>query len=213
MKKLNPDTWKRKEHFEFFSAFDEPFFGIVTEIDSTLALAHAKENRYSFWSSYLHKSLMAVNDTEEFHYRIADGEVVVYDAIHASPTLGRKDGTFGFGFVTYHPAFGTFHNNLSVENARIQTFEGLGVNENTQRLDTIHYTSLPWIHFTGMSHACHFGYRDSVPKIAFGKAVSHNGRTTMPLSVHVHHGLMDGLHVARFVERFEYLMNNELQTL
>ena len=25
------NTWNRKEHFEFFSHFDEPFFGVVSE--------------------------------------------------------------------------------------------------------------------------------------------------------------------------------------
>jgi chloramphenicol O-acetyltransferase type A len=29
--------------------------------------------------------------------------------------------------------------------------------------------------------------------------VSENGKRTMPMSIHVHHGLMDGLHLGQFV--------------
>jgi chloramphenicol O-acetyltransferase type A len=31
--KIDLATWNRKEHFEFFSTFEEPFFGITTPID------------------------------------------------------------------------------------------------------------------------------------------------------------------------------------
>jgi chloramphenicol O-acetyltransferase type A len=34
-----------------------------------------------------------------------------------------------------------------------------------------------------------------------------NGKKTMPMSVHVHHGLMDGLHVGLFIDFFQELMN------
>ena len=34
-----------------------------------------------------------------------------------------------------------------------------------------------------------------------------NGKKTMAMSVHVHHGLMDGLHVGQFVDHFQELMN------
>ena len=27
-------TWNRKEHFEHFSAFDDPFFGVTVNVDS-----------------------------------------------------------------------------------------------------------------------------------------------------------------------------------
>jgi chloramphenicol O-acetyltransferase type A len=32
-------------------------------------------------------------------------------------------------------------------------------------------------------------------------------KKTMPISIHVHHGLMDGYHVGLFIARLEELMN------
>ena len=31
-------TWNRKEHFEHFSAFDDPFFGVTVNVDCTRCL-------------------------------------------------------------------------------------------------------------------------------------------------------------------------------
>jgi chloramphenicol O-acetyltransferase type A len=34
-----------------------------------------------------------------------------------------------------------------------------------------------------------------------------NGKKSMPVSVHVHHMLMDGYHVGQFIDAFQELMN------
>ena len=63
---LNQTQWNRKEHFDFFNEFDEPYFGIVSEIDCTKAYQISKNKGQSFFAYYLHKSLLAVNQVEEF---------------------------------------------------------------------------------------------------------------------------------------------------
>ena len=42
-KKIDIITWNRKEHFEFFSKFEEPFFGTTIQFDCTKAYHKAKE--------------------------------------------------------------------------------------------------------------------------------------------------------------------------
>ena len=41
-------TWNRKEHFEHFSAFDDPFFGVTVNVDCTRAYREAKNKGVSF---------------------------------------------------------------------------------------------------------------------------------------------------------------------
>ena len=51
MKKLlDITTWNRKEHFDFFSQFEEPFFSITCEIDVTLAYKKAKQLEIPFFT-------------------------------------------------------------------------------------------------------------------------------------------------------------------
>lgn len=207
MKIIDIESWIRKEHFEFFSERDNPFYGIVTEIDCTKAYENSKANNLSFFAYYLHKSIMAVNRVEEFKFRIVDNKVVQFDAIHAGATIAREDRTFGFSFMNFSTDFKTFNNELQEEIINVQNSQGLRANDNSKRLDVIHYSSLPWIKFTGLTHASSFNTDDAIPKITFGKAFMAGTRKMLPISVDVHHGLVDGFHISHYLEEFQNLMN------
>ena len=204
---LDLENWNRKEHFAHFSQMEEPFFGATVEIDCTKAYQTAKNLNTSFFIFYLHKTLVAVNEIENFRYRIAKDKIYINNRIDASATIGREDGTFGFSLIEYNPDFKIFQQNAQAEIERIQNTTGLFTREfNDDNL--IHFSAIPWLNFTSLSHARRFAYPDSCPKISFGKVItSATGKKTFALSVHVHHGLMDGLHVGQFVDYFQELMN------
>lgn len=204
--KLNIETWNRKEHFLFFKQMEEPFFGITITVDCTKAYDKAKELDVSFFTYYLHKTLVAVNSIEPFRYRILNDEVYIFDRIDVSSTILREDKTFGFSQIEYSEDLNEFAENTKNEIARIQTTTGLLTREYSENL--IHFSALPWINFTSFSHARSFSWPDSCPKISFGKMIDENGKKTMSMSIHVHHGLMDGYHVGEFVELFQKLMDN-----
>ena len=46
---IDLDNWNRKEHFVFFSAFDDPFFGVTTLVDFTDVYRQSKEQNVSFF--------------------------------------------------------------------------------------------------------------------------------------------------------------------
>lgn len=206
MKKLNPDTWNRRDHFHFFRQFEEPFFGITTEVDCTKGYAWAKETGVSFFLYYLHRSLVAANGTEPFKYRIHGDDVIVHDQVNASPTINRPDGTFGFSYMNYYPLLDDFVREAQIEIQRVQNTAGLVPAVSSEAV--IHYSSLPWIRFTSVSHARAFSFNDSIPKITFGKMQDRQGVRTLPVSIHVHHALMDGFHVSQYLERFQQALDN-----
>ncbi|MFV8334960.1 CatA-like O-acetyltransferase [Flavobacterium sp. RSP29] len=204
---LDITNWSRKEHFHFFRQFEEPFFGAIVEIDCTKAYATAKSLNASFFIYYLHKTLVAVNTTESFRYRITDDQIYVYDHINASATIGREDGSFGFSLIEYNADFEIFTINALTEIDRIQNTTGLFTRTFTDD-NVIHFSAIPWLDFTSLSHARSYTFPDSCPKISFGKMkISENGKRTMPMSIHVHHGLIDGLHLGQFVDFFQDIMN------
>ncbi|MEN0054830.1 MAG: chloramphenicol acetyltransferase [Mucilaginibacter sp.] len=205
--KLNLDTWNRKEHFNFFKTFEEPFYGVVVNIDCTKAYHISKENGQSFFWYYVHKSLTAVNALEPFKYRIYGDEVFLYEQINAGPTIGRANGTFGFSYIDYHPSFHEFVIGANKEIERVQSTTTLFAPKLDD--DIIHYSALPWVDFTSLSHARSFSFQDSCPKMSFGKMTENNGKLTMPASVHVHHALIDGLHIGQYIDLFQQLMNDD----
>ncbi|TDH27037.1 chloramphenicol acetyltransferase [Segetibacter sp. 3557_3] len=201
---LDLEKWSRKEHFNFFSKFEEPFFGLTSSIDCTEAYDQSKLLGHSFFLSYLHKTLTAVNSIESFRYRIVDNSVAVYDQVNASPTINRPDGTFGFSYIDYHSDFTEFAHHALLEIDRVRNSQGLVPAVSGENV--IHFSSIPWVSFTAISHARAFSFKDSIPKVSFGKMVDVNGRKTMPVSVHVHHALMDGFHVGQFLDLLQDLM-------
>ncbi|WP_109434927.1 MULTISPECIES: chloramphenicol acetyltransferase [Aquimarina] len=204
---LDFNSWSRKEHFEFFGSFDEPFFGITTTVDFTKGYQKIKDFGYPYFLYYLHKSLQAANAIEEFRYRVEDDKVFVYNKIHASPTIGREDHSFGFSFMEFDSNFEIFMAKAQKEIEAVKNSTGLRHNDNAKRIDTIHYSSIPWYSFTGLTHARHFQYKDSVPKISFGKYSKDNGKLNLPVAIYVHHGLMDGYHIGQYLEEFQKLLN------
>lgn len=199
------DDWKRKEHFLFFSKFEEPFFGVTITIDCTLAYQQAKAKGNSFFLYYLYRSLKTANAIENFRYRIIDKEVYLFDLINASATINRPDETFGFSYMDYDKNEELFNQNAKEEIARVQQSKSLipaGSGENV-----IHFSAVPWFDFTSLSHARSFTFPDSCPKISFGKVTENNGKKLMSVSIHAHHGLMDGFHIGLFAEKFQELMN------
>lgn len=205
--KLDIANWNRKEHYLFFKQFEEPFFGATVTIDCTKAYAAAKDRKTSFFTYYLHKTLVAVNHIESFKYRIADDSVYIYDQINASATIGRADGTFGFSLIEYDPDYLVFEKKATAEAARIQTTTGLFTRE-FRDTNLIHFSAIPWLNFTSLSHARSYTFPDSCPKISFGKMITtEQGTKTMAMSIHVHHGLIDGLQLGQFVDFFQEIMN------
>lgn len=204
---LDIENWHRKEHFEFFSKFEEPFFGVTVVIDCTRAYQVAKELNISFFIYYLHKTLVATNTIEPFKYRISENQIYICDSINGSATISRTDHSFGFSLMEYHSDLETFSKNALLEIERIQNTPGL-FTRTFDEDNLIHFSAIPWVDFTSLSHARSYSFPDSCPKISFGKMmISENGKRTMSMAVHVHHALMDGYHVGEFVDCFQELMN------
>lgn len=207
-KLLDIENWNRKEHFKFFKKFEEPFFGITTTIDCSKAYETSKQLGASFFVYYMHKTIAAVNTIESFRYRIIGDEIYIFETIDVSATIMREDLSFGFSLIEYSPDFDIFATNTLEEIQRIKNTPGLFTREFKSE-NVIHFSAIPWVNFTSLSHARSYTFPDSCPKISFGKMmIDENGKRTMSISIHVHHGLMDGFHVGQFVDCFQELMNS-----
>ncbi len=207
MKVIDINSWKRKEHFEFFSGMASPYFGFTSEVDCTKAYDKAKEKGHSFFAIYLHKSMMAINTVDELKLRIVEGQIIQYDEVHVGSTIGRPDGTFGFSFFHYSEDFEVFNAGLQEQIRMVQASTGLCIRNETLPLNHVRHTTIPWNAFSAVLHPTNFDTTESIPKITFGKFSIRQGRKFMPVSIEAHHGLADGLHLAKYFEEFQRLLN------
>lgn len=201
--KLDIENWSRRDHYHYFGSCDDPYFGVVVNVDCTTAYQNCKKLDLSFFLYYMYESIKAINQVENFRYRIIDGEVWIFDKVHASTTVGRKDGTFGFAEFEYTDDFDSFRKNAELQIAEVQKTSGLRLDKTAKRLDVVHYTTLPWFSFTGFKHEKNFNREESIPKIAFGKLFDLGNKKWLPTSINANHGLVDAYHVGKYLEYFQ----------
>jgi chloramphenicol O-acetyltransferase type A len=202
---LDLTNWARREVFEFFRGFDKPYFNVSTRLDVTNLLARLRQGpKIRVSLAYHYFALRAANEIEPFHYRLREGKVFIHDVIHGGTTVLLPNENFTLAYFDYEEDFGKFI--ARAERAIREVESGNGAFRPDPSDDRIHFTTLPWVAFTSFSHARNWGREDSVPKIAFGKFIKENDRTLLPFSVEVHHALMDGLHVGRYLSRLEELL-------
>ncbi|SRR6266498_1651524 len=199
---LDTSRWARRDLFEFFRGYDKPYINICGRLDVTnLLMLLGSRSGISVSLAYHYLALRIANGIESFRYRLRDGKVLVHDVIHAGTTVLLPNESFTFAYFSYHPNFQKF---LIEAQQAVKKAQSLHSDFSPQdNDDMIHFTTLPWVSFTSISHARNWGREDSVPKIAFGKFFRENERTLLPISVEVHHALVDGVHVGRYLTQFE----------
>ena len=200
-KYLDLANWARRDLFEFFRGYERPHFNVCTRIDVTKLLKLLRDRPgVSVSLAYIYFALRVANEIEPFRYRLKEDKVIVHDVINGGTTVLLPNESFSYAYFDYQEDFESF---FAAASQSIKRVQAEGALQPTMRDDLIYFTVLPWVSFTSFAHAHTPGRGESVPRIAFGKFIAENERTWLPISVEVHHALMDGLHVGRFLSKLE----------
>ncbi|MBU6258838.1 MAG: hypothetical protein KGL18_05575 [Burkholderiales bacterium] len=210
---LDIDAWPRRAAFEFFRHFDKPYFSVCTRVDAAALRAAAADiggGRFSL--AYHYVALRLANEMEPFRYRLESARVRIHESIDGGGTVLRDDDSFGFVYLPYERDYAAFARRGAAAVAAARS-PGAVFEPRLDDSALVHFTTLPWVHFTSFSHARNWGREDSVPKIAFGRAEREGDRLWLPLSIEVHHALLDGLDVGRYVLAFEAALRDPVRFL
>ena len=205
MHEIDLKTWPRAEHFRMYSAFDQPHFSMCANLDVANLISFLKLHQISFTIGMAYVLSKTANAIPEFRTRIRGDRVVKHDVVHPSMTLLMPDETFSFCTLPYEDDFASFAR-LAVEIME-HTRQTPSIEDEPGQDDLLFLTSIPWVSFTSFMHPVHLDPPDSFPRFAWGKWFDDDGARKMPLSVQVHHALMDGLHVGRFYQALQTLLD------
>ena len=199
---IDTETWSRRHLFRLFKDYDNPSFNVCADVDATSLLDFTRSRKLSLFVAYHFLSAKTANELEPFRYRLRGERVLVHGRVDAGAVLLLPDESFTFVYFDFTEDFAAFHESAVaiVERARA---EPPGLDARVDRDDLIYHSVIPWVSFTSISHASDSRRRSGIPKISFGKYRDAGGRVLMPVSVEVHHALMDGLHVGRYFERLQ----------
>ncbi len=204
MKRIDLDTYPRRNHFNHFCAMAYPYAGVTVDVDVTSLLALCREKGDSFYLMVLHAVALAADDVPEFRRRIDHGGIMEYDECPTSHIELKPDGTYAYCTLRHHMPLADYL--AQAESARTAAREGGSIEEEDDVQSMYFISTLPWLHYTQLVQPVACG-EESNPRITWGKyQADHNGRMMMPLSVLVHHALADGIHIAKFYEAFNQQM-------
>ena len=204
MKRIDLDTYPRRDHFNHFCAMAYPYAGVTVDVDVTDLLSLCREKGYSFYLMVLHAVALAADEVPEFRRRIDHGGIVEYDECPTSHIELKPDGTYAYCTLRHHMPLADYL--AQAESARTAAREGGSIEEDDDVQSMYFISTLPWLHYTQLIQPVACG-EESNPRITWGKYQANDkGRMMMPLSVLVHHALADGIHIAKFYEAFNQQM-------
>lgn len=210
-REIEIEKWNRKTTFEFFRNFENPFFNLTAPLDATNLYHFCKKNKLSFALASLFYSIQTANEIPEFRLRLLDNKLVQFDKIHATQTILNDDETFSFCYFEFIDDIFEFNElgKKAVEKyKKLKTFD-----VESDRLDLVYYSVIPWIAFTSFKNATRLDFSQTVPRIVFGKLFEENGKMKLPHSVEVHHSMMDGIHVGKYFNRLQQKLDDFAQDL
>lgn len=207
MKKVKFDNPHRIKHFEFFSKMNHPHFSVTIEIDINNFLSYVKDKNLKFTPAIVYAISTAVNKVKEFKWRIRGDEIVEHEVVHPSFTVNTAaSSVFSFCTVTYVNNINTFVEQAEMKMAEMESDPSF--EDEPGRDDYLFLSALPWFSFTGFQNAMQLHPSDSVPRIVWGKYYEQDNKIKMPLSIQVHHALVNGKEVSDFIQHLEGLLKN-----
>jgi chloramphenicol O-acetyltransferase type A len=199
-------AWPRYQHYQFFQSYEIPRYNMTFPIDVTNLYQVCKTTNQRFYFAFMHRILTQLNLIENFRYRIEGGKVFDEPIGFVSFTdLIENTDLFKMVFVKVNPNPVVFEHE-AVEASKRQGSKLINL-ETEQVLNTIYVTSFPWAQFTHFTHATKLGSTDSVPRVSWSQFVNTNGRKILNLSIEVHHGLVDGIHVGKLINNLQADLN------
>jgi len=206
MRYIDMETWPRREHFQLFGSYNHPHWGLCANVDITAFHGLVKERGLNFTVAWVYVLARVANAIPEFRQRIHGNQVVEFDIVHPAITvLTERDDLFSFCLFDYCEDFAEFAPPAVERMASARARATLG---STPDDNWLYMSAIPWVSFTSFRHPMPLHPTDSVPRFAWGKYFEDGGRLKMPLDVQGHHALVDGLHIGRYYQLLQDLLDD-----
>ena len=208
---VDPSSGPRANAYAFYREATKPRWGLTTRIDVGPLLRALPNWREAVpgltaFVAYHHAILRAAVTVPALCQRLLpEGGAVQWPELDATPTVLRADDSFAVARLVWAERLQDFAP-PALEAVRAAQQVGAPWGIRTEQSGELHMTTLPLVHFTHFTHARPAVFDDATPSLACGGFGIEGERVWMPLNIEVHHALVDGVHVGRFVQALEALV-------
>lgn len=204
---LNPETWERKEYFDYFYNQIKCKYTLNANIDISNLLENTKRLNLRFFPSFLYAIIRAVNRNKEFRMSFDnEGKLGYWNYVVPSYTIFHEDTkTFSDIWSEYYEDFALFYQGVCQD---METYKHVKAIKSRpgQPANFCSISSLPWLSFTNYSQDTFTESPFLFPLIRFGKYFVEGKKTLIPFAVFVNHAVADGYHTAKLINDIQELV-------
>ena len=198
----------RRAHFEYFSSLSNPYVGVTAEVDVTELKELCKQRGWSFYLLFIDLAAKAADSVPALRQRIHGGAIREYDACPTFHTEPLPDGTYCYCALRHDMPLCEYMD-YAVK-ARKSAVERGSIEEDGDSESAYFVSCIPWVSYTSLVQPTG---GESNPHITWGEYFKRGGRLVMPVSILAHHALVDGIHIGRFYEKLNKIIEEETRCL
>ena len=172
MKKIDIETWARRSHFEWFSAFADPTFAMNVRMDITNLFAFCKQTRHSSFATVMYIACACLNMIPAFRLRTLAGEVVELDSANVAYTAMSRTGNFVNCRASLAAGYEAFAAAVCANQEALDKSDGIQKQFNDLSIvDDIYCSCVPWVDFLSVEQPSpdHVPDNKSIPRVCWGK--------------------------------------------
>lgn len=206
------ENYYRKEVFEFFRGYRNPFYSVSFVLQFSRLKTFLDERGYKTYLNLCYFFTRAMQPLEDFRYRMKDGDFVLYDSIHPGLTVPAAGGLFSFANFSYDPDVDRFNARavMPSPDAPPNLTDGAGDPDEDASIH-VFYTAIPGIPFNAFTHATP-DPADAATRVAFGKPYEEYGELSVPVGIQVNHAFIDGRALGELYQRAVDVFENPEQS-
>lgn len=207
---IDPETWERREHFEYYTNQIKCGYSLTAELDVTGFLNLISQKNLKFYPSFVYCVSTVLNQMKEFRMGLSeDGSPGYWDVVHPSYTIFHNDDhTFSDLWTTYSEDFLSFYEKMTEDMKQYGSNKGIKARSG-QPPNFYCISCVPWLSYTGYSTMTAGGRPNLFPIITYGKYQLKNGRYQLPFTVTISHAAADGYHTSLLINEIQSLISKD----
>ncbi len=192
---------QREELFHFYQGFDSPLLNLTVDFEMPNILNKLKERNIPFFQYIVYCLCKTSQDLVNFRLRFDGEKIYEVKRIIPSYTVLRESQNFNFCTFEYCSNINQFLIASAAAKWKADNSSVL-IHDDMSHRDYIFMTCLPWYKFSSIQHPVGRFKDSTIPSFAIGKYSKTDKFINFPMSIQVHHGLVDGVHIAAFLDLF-----------
>ena len=204
---INLDTWNRGNLFKFYIEKMRMVMSLTVDMDITPLLQFSKKSRLKFYPVMLWCVSKIVNAHDEFKYSWdMDGNLIKWDFISPSyADFHKEDGNFTKLVTEFSDDLNEFHDRFLKDREKYKDVRAIAENQPPNFFDV---SCLPWVRYKHFDVHVFDEGKFLAPVITWGKYEAENGKLVMPLTMNIHHAVVDGFHLSRFFNEIQEFIHS-----